>query len=265
MDAFKFIGDMVSNKGLIFELTMRDFKSKYLGSYLGLIWAFINPMVYVVILWFVFYLGFKSSTVGKVSFFHWLIAGIVPWFFISDSLSSAAHSIVDYSFLVKKVVFRISLLPLVRILSALYVHLFFLVLVLLIYFFSGYSLDWHVCQLPYYLFAAVVFVTGVSWITSSVTIFFRDMGQIVNMLLQFLFWLTPIFWQINIIPAKFVLFLKLNPVFYIVNGYRNSLINRVWFWEEGLLSIYFWIVVAFVFFTGAFLFRRLRPHFADVI
>ncbi|MBF0520524.1 MAG: ABC transporter permease [Nitrospirae bacterium] len=244
---------------------MRDFKSKYLGSYLGLIWAFINPMAYVVILWFVFYLGFKSSTVGNISFFHWLIAGIVPWFFISDSLSSAALSIVDYSFLVKKVVFRISLLPLVRILSALYVHLFFLVLVLLIYLVSGCSLDWHVCQLPYYLFAAVVFVTGVSWITSSVTIFFRDMGQIVNMLLQFMFWLTPIFWQIKIIPVKFVLFLKLNPAYYIVHGYRNSLINRVWFWEEGLLTVYFWLVVVLLFCAGAFLFRRLRPHFADVI
>jgi lipopolysaccharide transport system permease protein/teichoic acid transport system permease protein len=265
MGVLKYIGDMVSGSGLVFELTRRDFKSKYLGSYLGLLWAFVNPAVYVVILWFVFHLGFKSSPVENFPFFHWLIAGIVPWFFISDSLASATHSILDYSFLVKKVVFRVSMLPLVKILSALYVHLFFLFLVLLIYLLSGYSLNWHVLQIPYYLFAAIVLVTGVSWITSSVTIFFRDMAQIVNMLLQFLFWLTPIFWHVKIIPVKFILFLKLNPAYYIVNGYRNCLINKVWFWEEGLLSIYFWIVAALVFFLGAFLFKRLRPHFADVI
>ena len=85
------------------------------------------------------------------------------------------------------------------------------------------------------------------------------------MLLQFGFWGTPIFWSLNIIPAQYQWIFKCNPMYYIVNGYRDAFINHKWFWNQGFTNIGFWLVVVAVVLIGVILFRKLRPHFADVI
>ena len=113
----KFLLDIYRNRSLLFQLTVRDFKSRYLGSYLGLIWAFIQPLITILIFWFVFELGFKSAPVGNFPFILWLMTGIIPWFFISESLGSGTGSVVENSYLVKKIVFRVSMLPVIKILS----------------------------------------------------------------------------------------------------------------------------------------------------
>jgi len=120
-----FIQDLIKSRNLIFGLAKRDFKIRYLGSYLGIIWAFVQPMVTICIFWFVFQMGFKSGPVNDYPYILWLLSGMIPWFFVSESITGASTAIVDNSFLVKKVVFRVSILPLVKILSALFVHLFF--------------------------------------------------------------------------------------------------------------------------------------------
>ena len=130
---FNFLLDLYRNRGLILQLTIRDFKSRYLGSYLGLLWAFIQPVITILIFWFVFEVGFKSAPVGDSPFILWLMTGIIPWFFISESLASGTGSVVENSYLVKKIVFRVSMLPVVKLLSALVVHVFF-VLVFFYYF-----------------------------------------------------------------------------------------------------------------------------------
>jgi lipopolysaccharide transport system permease protein/teichoic acid transport system permease protein len=247
------------------QLTVRDFKAKYLGSYLGLLWAFIQPLVTILILWFVFQVGFKSMPVSNCPFILWLIAGIIPWFFFADAVSNTTGSVLEYSYLVKKMVFRVSILPVIKILSAFLIHLFF-VLVLLGFFIGfDYRFSLHVLQIPYYLGALIVLIMGISYFTASVVVFLRDISQLVSMFLQFGFWGTPIFWSLNMIPDKYQFFLKLNPVFYIINGYRDALIYRRWFWESWELTLYFWCITLLIFVTGATVFKRLRPHFADIL
>ncbi|KWT94501.1 ABC transporter permease [Candidatus Magnetominusculus xianensis] len=257
--------DLVRNREVLIELARRDFKSRYLGSFLGVLWAFVNPAVYIAILWFVFQLGFKAMPTDNVPFILWLIPGIIAWFFISDGIAGATHSILDYSFLVKKVVFRVSVLPIVKIISALYVHLFFLVFLFIVFLVYGFGISIYSLQVLYYLFASLMLVLGISWITSSVAIFFRDAGQIVQMALQFGFWLTPVFWSVKSVPQKYLFLLKLNPLYYIISGYRNSFIYKIWFWETPLLTLYYWVVTAVVLVTGLRLFRKMRPHFADML
>jgi lipopolysaccharide transport system permease protein/teichoic acid transport system permease protein len=104
-----------------------------------------------------------------------------------------------------------------------------------------------------------------SWITSSIVVFSKDIGQLVNMFLQFGFWLTPIFWSINIIPPKYHALIKLNPIFYITEGYRDAFVHQVWFWERIWQTMCFWSITGIIFVTGALVFTFLRPHFADVI
>jgi ABC-type polysaccharide/polyol phosphate export permease len=167
--------------------------------------------------------------------------------------------------MVKKVVFRVSILPIIKILSALFIHLFFIGVLFVMFAVYGYVPNIYNLQVLYYLFATIVFLMGLSWITSSLVIFLKDIGQLVNMVLQFGFWLTPIFWSIKILPEKYQFIMKLNPIFYLIEGYRNSFIYKVWFWEHYILTLYFWSVTLVIIILGTVLFRKLRPHFADVL
>ncbi|MDR3590943.1 MAG: ABC transporter permease, partial [Negativicutes bacterium] len=254
------ISDIYYSRRLILELTFQDIKARYLGSYLGILWAFIQPTATILILWFVFEVGFKAATVDNFPFVLWLITGMVPWFFVADSISGATGSIVESSYLVSKVVFRVSILPIIKILASLTIHLFFVLFVVLMFYVYNYPLSVYYLQIVYYLAAMLVLVTGLSWITSSLVIFLKDIGQAVAMLLQFGFWLTPIFWPVNSIPERFQGIVKINPFCYLVEGYRTTFIWHRWFWEDGTAALSFWMVTLTIFFLGAIIFRRLRPH-----
>jgi ABC-type polysaccharide/polyol phosphate export permease len=261
----RFLLTLFQSRGLVLSLTIRDIRARYLGSYLNFIWAFVQPTVTILILWFVFEVGFKSQPVERYPFILWLIAGIIPWFFFAESIGNATNSILEYSYLVKKVVFKVSVIPIIKILSALFIHLFFIGILFLFFLLYGYKPRWSNLQLIYYLFAMMVLITGLSWITSSLIIFVRDVGQVVTMVLQFGFWMTPILWNVQMVPEKYQNLMKLNPAYYITEGYRNSLMSGIWFWEYPRWTLEFWIVTGFIFILGAILFLKLRPHFADVL
>ena len=264
-DIRSFVKDIVQNRAIFKSLVVNDFRQRYLGSYLGILWAFIQPAITVLIFWFVFQVGFKSQPVNNVPFILWLIAGMFPWFFFSDAVSNATNAVMENSYLVKKIVFKVAFLPIIKILSALLVHLFFIGVMFLLFVLYGYDFDLHWLQVFYYLGATIVLILGISYITSSVVVFFRDVGQLVAMLLQIAFWATPIFWSVNMFPAKYHWLFKINPLYYLVEGYRDSMINHIWFWEKPTLTLYFWIVALGLLALGFSTFRKLKPHFADVL
>lgn len=227
--------------------------------------GFFNPIISILIYWFVFQIGFRVTPIEDVPFVLWLVAGIIPWFFITEAISNGTNSILDNSYLVKKIVFKVSLLPIIKTLSTFFIHVIFLIASILLFFLYGYSLNIYYLQILYFLIASVILVYGISLITSSLAVFSRDIGQIVGMLLQFGFWLTPIFWSFSIVPPQIQFWFKLNPVYYIVEGYRNTFIYQRWFWEDPLLTTYFWIVTLFILIVGSIMFKKLKPHFSDVL
>ncbi|RTQ93151.1 ABC transporter permease [Lysinibacillus telephonicus] len=260
-----YLSNLIKDRNIIFQLAKNDFKVKYLGSYLGVFWAFFNPIISILIYWFVFQIGFRVTPIEDVPFVLWLVAGIIPWFFITEAISNGTNSILDNSYLVKKIVFKVSLLPIIKTLSTFFIHVIFLIASILLFFLYGYSLNIYYLQILYFLIASVILVYGISLITSSLAVFSRDIGQIVGMLLQFGFWLTPIFWSFSIVPPQIQFWFKLNPVYYIVEGYRNTFIYQRWFWEDPLLTTYFWIVTLFILIVGSIMFKKLKPHFSDVL
>lgn len=260
-----FFGDLWQNKRLIFSLAKNDFKTKYAGSYFGIVWAFVQPVCTILVFWFVFEIGFRSAPVSDVPFALWLSCGLVPWFFFSDGWNGATNAFMEYNYLVKKVVFKISVLPVVKILSALFVHCFFIVFLFAL--FACYRIYPTIAalQILYYTVCLCALLVALSFITSSVIVFFKDLGQIIAIFLQFGMWLTPIMWSIDIMPAKYLSLIKLNPMYYIVDGYRNALITGLPLFSDVKLSLYFWVVTICLFVIGIVLFRKLRPHFADVL
>ncbi len=262
---FEFLRDIYRNRSLILILTRRDLKARYLGSALGLIWAFAQPLVTIFVMWFVFQYGLKSPPIIDFPFSIWLICGIVPWFFIADSLQNATYAVSEYSFLVKNVSVRLSVLPIVKILSALTIHCFMVGILFAFAAFQGIYPDIYALQLLYYQFAAIVMLMGLTWMTSALILFLKDVGQAVGIVLQLGFWATPVIWNLNLIPQEYRWILKINPALYIVEGFRDSLVYKVWFWERSYLGLYYWTLTCIVFCVGALLFKRLRPHFADVV
>lgn len=262
---YEFIFSIWRSRRLLWDLTKKDLKQRYVGSYLGILWAFIQPAITVCIFWFVFQVGFKSMPVDNFPFILWLVCGMFPWFFFSDAMQAATNSIYANSFLVKKVVFRVSLLPMIQILSALLINMFFVAVLFLMFALYGYMPSIYNLQVFYYLFGSICLVFGLSLVTSSLAVFMKDVGQLVGMMIQFGFWGTPIFWSLKLIPESFQWVFKLNPMYYVVEGYRNSFIYHKWFWELGFTNISFWLITAFVMLFGAFIFKKLRPHFADVL
>lgn len=262
---FNFLKAIIQNRQMLWSLTKNDFKQRYLGNMFGVLWAFIQPTVTILIFWFIFQVGFKAQPVDDFPFILWLIAGMFPWFYFAEGLSNGTNSIVANNFLVKKVVFRVSLLPIVSLMTALAIHAFFICCMFAMFLYYGYSAEVYWLQIPYYLFSLSVLLLGLSWLTSSIVVFFKDMGQFVAMMIQFGFWLTPIFWSMKMVPEKYHWIVQLNPLVYIIDGYRNSMIYHQWFWNDINMTLYFWLVTAGIFILGGLTFRKLRPHFADVL
>lgn len=262
-----YIKEIISNRKLIANLSFNDFKTKYAGSFLGIVWAFIQPLITIFVYWFAFQVGLRSQDVGNFPFALWFMAGLIPWFFFSDGLNGGTNALIDYSYLVKKVVFNIDILPLVKVISAVFVHIFFIVFLLIMYALYGYYPDLYSLQILYYSLCLFLLVLGLSYITAPLVVFFRDLGQIVNIILQVGVWMTPILWNIDTMQVSDTIkkLLKLNPVYYIVQGYRDALINKAGFWEHPWLTLYFWLFTLLAFFIGTRLFKKLRLHFADVL
>ena len=262
--------ELLQNRQLIWKLAKNDFKTRYAGSYLGIVWAFVQPVITVLLYWFVFTVALPSRAVAvkgdiEIPYILWLIAGIVPWFFFSKALSNGTNALLEYNYLVKKVVFKISILPIIKIISALFVHGFFLLFTVGLFACYGYYPDLYTLQIFYYSACMFVFVLGLCYITCSIIIFFRDLGQIISIALQVGIWATPILWNITTLSPRLRIIFKLNPMNYIVEGYRDSLIDKIWFWENFYSTAYFWILTMCVFAFGAIIFKRLKIHFADVL
>lgn len=263
---YRFIKHIKANKKLLITLSVSDFREQYLGSYFGALWAIIRPLLFIGVMWFVFGVGFKSKPVDDgTPYILWLLCGMIPWFFFSEAVNKSMNAIISNAFLVKKVAFRVSILPLVKILSALYVHMVFIVILLLFFLLYGFTPTLYWLQIPYFVLCMVLLLLGVGWLTSSIRVFIKDMGEVIGVILQLGFWLTPIFWSIKILPEKYQAIIKLNPIYYIIEGYRNALIYHKWFWEDFGLTIYFFSIMAITLMMGAIVFKRLRPHFGDVL
>ena len=266
-NAWLFFHALLASRTLLVSLVKNDFRAKYVNNFLGVFWAFIQPTFTILIFWFVFQMGFRTGPVGdaKTPFILWFICGIIPWFYIAESIGSTAGAVKENAFLVKKIVFRVSLLPIVKQCSALIVHIFFVLFMLFMFMVYGYKPNLYWLQLIYYIFCATVLLIGIAWLTSSIVVFFNDLNQIVAMIIQFGFWLTPIFWQINTLPDQIQWIFKVNPAYYITQGFRNSLIESEWFWEKPHQMLVFWIITLLILLLGATVFRKLRPHFADAL
>jgi lipopolysaccharide transport system permease protein len=260
-----FIKLLYEKRSLIASMAAREVATQYVGSVMGFIWTFVQPMVLVMVLWVVFSLGFRVKPVNDVPFVVWLTAGMCGWFIFADILGGSANVIINNANLIKKTIFPSQILPVVKLTSSLIAHSIFIIVLLGLILFNRMSPSIYYFQFIYYLFCLSVLGLGLGWAVSALNVFIRDIGQIVNVVLQIGFWATPILWNIRMMPPKIQYIFKLNPMYYIIQGYRDSFIYGVPFWHHPLQTVYFWVMAGSLFLVGALIFQKLKPQFADVL
>lgn len=263
---YNFLQDIFKNRSMMMRLSINDFRARYASSLLGATWAYVQPLSMILVLWFVFQVGIRSADIGGAPFIVWFGTAFLAWNYFSETLASTTSSLRDYSYLVRKVNFRVSIIPLVRIFSGAFVHvglIFFIFVMAAVY---KMPLSIYNLQVLYYFFCMVMLLIGLGWLLSAITPFVTDVQSVVSVIIQIGFWATPIAWNSEDISSKLVqVVLKINPMYYVIRGYRDAFVYHVWFWEHGYSNLYFWSIVAFAFALGAFTFKKLRPQFADVL
>lgn len=255
---------------LLRTLVRRDLEARYKGSLLGNLWPLLNQLSQLLIYTYVFStvlkvkLSLKGLPANDLTFGLWLFAGLLPWIALTGGLMPAAGSVVGQSNLVKKVVFPLTLLPLVPILSAFIESSFGLMALIVLVAVTSQTLHTTLGLLPLVWLPQLLLTAGLGYLTAGLTVFLRDIPQTLGVILNLWFYMTPIIYPASVIPEAWrVWVFWLNPLTAIAEVYRDLiLVGEVKHWGEwGVASV----VSLLVFYGGLRVYRRLRPAFADVL
>jgi lipopolysaccharide transport system permease protein len=246
-------------KELIKNLVKSDLKTKYSSSVLGFAWSMLNPLLMMLVLYFVFNNVFKNQQ----NYVVYLLTGILTWRFFAIGTTSAMGSIVGKSSLVTKIYIPREILTLSTVISnAISSILEFFVLIPLLMI-LGAKISATVMVFPVIHFMYFLLVYGLGLILSSLFVYYRDLNQIWDIVLQVGFFLSPIFYPLSSVPAKYMFYYMLNPITRLVTMYRDILLNgTIPKISDFAIVILFGIILLF---TGTLLFKKLSRRFAEEI
>lgn len=256
---------------LIRRLSLYELKSKNKNNYLGMAWEVINPVIQILIYWFVFGSIRQRADIevapGKdVPFILWLICGFILWVFFYQSTIQGSKSIYTRLRMLSKMNFPMSVIPNIVIFSQFYIHMALLLIALIIFQLSGYFISIYFIQLVYFIFATFCLVFSFSLITSTLSTIIRDVHMFLNSTLRMLLYLSPVLWQMTILDEKIQFILKLNPLYYLIEGYRAAFFGVNWYFiVHWKYTLYFWGIVIVLFLIGASLHVKFRRHFIDYL
>jgi lipopolysaccharide transport system permease protein len=251
---------------LIMSLARRELVARYKGSSLGIVWALLTPVVMIAIFTFIF-AGIFGARFGASSS-HWdyaihLFCGLLPWTMFQETVLQSSTTIVSHSNLVKRVVFPLETLPIAQTLAALGNQLFGTLALLLAILIIRQGIPATALWLPVLLIPQFLFTLGAAWLIASLGVFLRDIAQGISLFMMAWMFLTPIIYPESIVPARYRLFINLNPLTPLIRNYRRVLIEGVAPDWTGLAYFTAFAFVSFIF--GYWWFARTRKNFADVI
>ncbi len=260
------IKEQFLNLRLIFQLAIYDIKGKYSQHYLGILWQFINPLIQISIYWLIFGLGFrKGHPVGDVPYYLWLVVGLVPWFFITPSILQGSNSIYSRVNLVSKMKFPVSVLPTVSIVGNTFNFVVMLIIMGIFLVINDVNPGIYILQLPYYLLCLYAFLFSVTLLFSTISTLVRDFQLALQSFMRMLFYVTPILWVPGDLPEMIEQILKLNPVYYVTIGFRNTFLMETWFFEDLHFTFYFWMITLLILFVGAIVHTKFKNKFVDYL
>lgn len=248
------------------SMTFRDLRSRYAGSFLGVFWSVIHPVTQVLVYYFVFsvVLTIKlGGTYGNEHFGVWLIAGILPWLLFADVVGRSPKAVIDHGKIITKMVFPSELISIVYLLSGLVHHLIAMLCFIVLYLVMGGSLTVNLLFVLPLGLVLCLFTLGLSWMLSALNVYLRDISQVTGVVLMLYFFLNPIVYPADMVPASAQVLLKLNPMTHFVDAYRAVLLGTDAVSIKGLVGTTVLSLVLFL--VGLRIFRKLKPGFADCL
>ncbi|MBR1884440.1 MAG: ABC transporter permease [Clostridia bacterium] len=262
----EFIKTLIKNRKLVLQLGKNDFKNKFASTSLGAVWGFIQPFVFMFTYVIVFQFILKTESSGDYPFIVWYLPGLAMWQIINDSVINGSNSIRNYSYLVKKVVFPVDIIPIISLTSSFIVGIFLLVIATSVSVIFGYLPN--VLLLVYMIFAALCFIISLVRFTSAVTTLVPDFSNLVSVVMQLMFWFTPIMWNVSQLAEYDILakIVKSMPFSYLVTGFRQVFIAEDIITKDNYIyTIIFWLVTVLIYIWGNSVFKRNKKDFADVL
>lgn len=239
-------------------------------SKFGIFWNFASPAIQVMTYWLIFGVAWSRKPVGGIEYLPWLVVGYAAWWFIQPCISGGCNSIFSKTNVITKMKFPVSVLPATVCAKEFFNHCCMLVIAFIALLVCGYRPGIYWLGMIYYAVCAFVFVEAVSMILSVLTMLWRDVKKLVTSLMRMLMYFSPVIWECHFadnVPHHDILnfILKLNPVYYIINGYRDAVFYEKLFWEHPALTAYFWLVTLCLFAFGCMLMYKFKRKFIDLI
>ncbi|MGL5153024.1 MAG: ABC transporter permease [Clostridium sp.] len=264
--SIKFVlNEHINNLYRIFTITRYEILTENRDTRIGFIWNIINPIIQILTYWMVFGTIRKNKPIEGVEFFPWLIAGIVVWFYLNPCILEGTSSIHSKASILTKIKFPISIIPITKILEETFNHICMLAIAYIVLMTQGVKPSIYNLQIIYYLLASIMFATSLALVTSVLNMFTRDVKKAIRALMRTLFYATPILWTMEDFPPIAQFIMECNPIYYIVQGYRESLLYNTPISLDSPFTIIFWIITITLFVIGSSLMFKFRHKFIDMM
>ena len=262
------LSDHIHWSGKIVKLAAHEFNRAARGTVLGKVWIFAKPLIYIFCFWFALEIGLRASRTitGDGPYILWLMAGMVPWFFMSGVLNNGIDAYHRFSYLVKKVKFPLSAVPTISVLSSFFTEIGLMVVLFIVYFVCAQSPTIYLIQIPILLVIMFLFWAMVAILFSVFSAYSKDFKNFMNAMGTPLFWLSGVIFSLQNINIEWVqTALLFNPITFFVNAFRCALYDHTWFWQDTTALIAFAGVFVFTLIVMLFVYGRLHREVADVL
>lgn len=255
-----FFKELYHYRELLKTNVKKDIRGKYKGSFLGILWSFINPLLQVLVYALVFPYIMKVETENYLIF---LICGIIPWTWFITSISQGTTSITNNANLIKKVYFPREILPISVVTSGLVNFLISCLIILIFVIFGGLGITWHLVFLPFIIIVQYLFTLALIFVLSAFNVYVKDVEYIVAFIINMLFYATPILYTTEMFSGPILWLFRLNPLAHLINAYRDvfyvhhipNLINLSILLGVSILLV----VICYI------IFKKLEKRFAEEI
>ncbi len=258
----------------IFILAKDELIKTYKGAVIGPLWAVVKPAFTVFVYWFAFSIGIKALrninvNLGgpepfTIDFFTFMFIGIIPWFFIQDSITQGAKTLRVNRQFITKVKFPVSTILTYTSLSRLYVHIFLMIFVVA-YSWITHGFSWYNLQFFFYCPLMYLFFLALSWSTAPMSAFSKDFESLIVSVMSGIFWLSGIMYDSYSFTGWLKYAMLVNPINFFVNGYRNTFLYHRGFWEYKTELVIFLAELIVFIALGIFNYNRLRKKLPDVL
>ncbi len=253
------IRELIEYRQMIYSMVRKEIRGRYKGSVLGFMWTFLNPLLQLVVYTLVFSVIMRAEI---EKYYLFLFVALVPWMFFSGAVTSGAESVVESADLIKKIYFPREVLTIAKVTSAFVNMILTFVAVFFVLIVTGYGINpAALLFMPIVMAVEYIFCLGIAMIVSSLTVYFRDLLYILNIVVMAWQYLTPVMYPESWVPEQLMFLWRLNPMTPVINAYRDILYYKKTP-ELANLALACTIGVVFIL-VGYLIFRRLQKGFVE--